>query len=184
MLFFILCQKNQCCAPAVRCGTAQDQTREQRIQPKEKMLQTHQSPNINPLHCVGGPIKQQLERGPHYSTNNVQTCVMYNNPNQYCAPRTPAICCAGLPKGTHITTVLPPIRERLPSDALILVQRIPIKARNRQTNCSHTNNGLKFNDSSTGAAATYWVVGAGSAHRMRFPPARETPTPVEPIPVD
>ena len=117
--------ETRCCAPVVRCGTAQDQTREQRIQPKEKMLQTHQSPNINPLHCGGGPIKQQLERGPHYSTNNVQTSVVYNNPNQYCAPRTPAICCAGQPKGTHITTVLPPIKERLSSDAQIRVKESP-----------------------------------------------------------
>ena len=88
------------------------------------------------------------------------------------------------PKGHTSQQYSSPIRERLPSDALILVQRIPMKARNRQTNCSRTNNGLKFNDSSTGAAATYWVVGAGSAHRMRFPPARETPTLAEPIPAD
>ena len=35
-----------------------------------------------------------IEReGPHYTTNNVQTNVTYNNPNQHCTPKNPATCC-------------------------------------------------------------------------------------------
>ena len=71
--------------------------------PNEKMLQY--TPITKYTHYIVGvgPLKQQLERGPHYSTNNVQTSVAYNNPNQHCGPRTPATRCAGLSKGTHIT---------------------------------------------------------------------------------
>ena len=40
-----------------------------------------------------GPLNNINERGPHYTTINVQASVSYNNPNQHCAPRTPATCC-------------------------------------------------------------------------------------------
>ena len=97
--------KTKYCAPARRCSTTQDQTREQRIHPKEKMLQYTPITKYTRYIAGVGPLKQQLERGPHYSTNNVQRSVAYNNPNEHCASKTPATRCAGLPKGTHITTV-------------------------------------------------------------------------------
>ena len=37
-----------------------------------KMLQTHQSTKYTCYIAGVGPLRQQLERGPHYSTNNVQ----------------------------------------------------------------------------------------------------------------
>ena len=84
--------ETKCCAPTEQCGTPRFETRRQRISPKKKRLQSTPITTHNPLHCGGGPIQQQLERAPHYSTHNVQTSVAYNNPNQHCTPRNPATC--------------------------------------------------------------------------------------------
>ena len=106
----------------IRCSPAQDRAKGTINNPKDKMLQYTPITEYTRYIAGVGSLKQQLERGPHYTTINVQESVTYNNPNKHCAPRTPTIRCAGLPKGTHITTVLPPIRERLHSDAQILVK--------------------------------------------------------------
>ena len=72
--------------------------------PKTKDYNAHQSTKHIPRYIAGGgPIKQQRERGPHYHYN-VQENVLYKIPYQHLAHRNPAICCAGQPKETHITT--------------------------------------------------------------------------------
>ena len=83
----------KCCAPTERCGTPRFKTKRKRSTPKEKITNHNNHSKYDPLHCRGGPIKQQLERSPHYSTNNVQTSVAYNNPNQHCAHVNLATCC-------------------------------------------------------------------------------------------
>ena len=98
--------ETKCCAPAVRCGTPKTKTREQWLTPNEKMLQYTPITKYTRYIAGGGPIKEHQQERPPYTTINVQESVTYNNPNQHCAPGTPAICCAGQPKGTHITTVL------------------------------------------------------------------------------
>ena len=47
-----------CCAPAERCGTAQDRAEGTVNNPKEKSVTNHTNHHIYPLHCGGGPIRQ------------------------------------------------------------------------------------------------------------------------------
>ena len=73
--------------------------------PQNKRLHITPSTKSIPRYIVGGgPIKQQRKRGTHYH-HNVQENVLYTIPYQYPARRNPAICYAGQPKGTHITTI-------------------------------------------------------------------------------
>ena len=96
--------ETKCCAPAGWWGTAQDQTREHRSTQNEKIT-IHTNHQVDTRYIAGvGPLNNINERGPHLPPVNVQSSVLYNNPNQHCAPRTPATRCASLTKGTHITT--------------------------------------------------------------------------------
>ena len=73
--------ETKCCAPAGRCGTAQDQTKERCVYPKEKNT-NHTNHQVYTRYIVGvGPLDNINKRGPHYSTYNVQSSIVYNNPN-------------------------------------------------------------------------------------------------------
>ena len=114
-----------CCAPPRTVRHAQDREKGDSNNPRNKRLQfTPITKYISRYIAGGGPIKQQCERGPPYH-HNIQENVLYKIPYQHPAPTNPAIYCASQHKGTHITTVLPPIRERLSSDAQVPVKKSP-----------------------------------------------------------
>ena len=70
---------------------AQNRETRDNVQPQNKRCYNlHQSPNITRYIAGVGPLNNINERGPHYTTNNVQSSVVYNNPSQHCAARTPA----------------------------------------------------------------------------------------------
>ena len=87
--------------------------------PKIKDYNSHQSTKYIPRYIAGGgPIKQQHERGPHYH-HNVQENVLYKIPYQYRAPRNPAICCAGQPKGTLPVPVVSKVCTAISTDLIL-----------------------------------------------------------------
>ena len=85
--------ETKCCAPAGRCSTAQDRDKGTAYTQNEKMLQY--TPITKYTGCIAGvgPLNNINERGPHYTTINIQASVSYNNPNQHYAPKTLATCC-------------------------------------------------------------------------------------------
>ena len=113
--------------------------------PKVKDYKSHQSPNIYPATLWEvGPLNNNVREAP-ITTTMYRRMYCSTIPYQHPAPRNPAICCAGQPKGTHITTVHPPPPPPPHKGAAVLrrtstSKRIPIKSRNHQTDCSRTNN--------------------------------------------
>ena len=85
-------------------------------------------PNITRYFVGVGPLKQQLDRGPHYSTNNVQENVVYNNPNQHCAPRNRATYCDSQQSIGHIHNNTPPPKGVGTLRHTNTSKRIPIKS--------------------------------------------------------
>ena len=61
---------------------AQNRTREQHIKTQNKKITIHTNHSKSTRYIAGvGPLNNINERGPHYTTNNVQSSVVYNNPN-------------------------------------------------------------------------------------------------------
>ena len=125
MLAYPLDVEGRCCAPTEWCGMP-------RIERKEivRLAKIKDYNDTNKLDIYPATLR---EVGP--LNNNVReapiTTIMYRRmycatiPYQHPAPRNPAMCYAGQPKGTHITTVLPPIRERLSTNAQVLAKESP-----------------------------------------------------------
>ena len=83
----------------------------------------------------------------------------------------------------HITTVLPPISERLPSDAQTLAKESPLNPETIDRLSPHQR-WAKFNDLFYQRSCNLRAVGVDSARRTRFPSTRDAPSPAVPIPAD
>ena len=132
----------------------------------------HTNHQIYPLRCGGGPIKTTSMREAPILTPLMYRRVYHTTiptSTAHLGPLPPAVTIND--QSNTFTTVLPPIREQLSSDAQILIKNaheIPKPS----TGCSRTNEGLYFNDSppSTATRDVRWSKFAGTGkERNAFP---------------
>ena len=129
ILFIVLIA---CCAPPQRCSTPKIETRRQLYTPKEKITMHTNSPIYNPLRCRVGPLNNIKREDSHYTTNNVQTSVAYNNPKWHCAPMSLATCCDSQRSIGHIHNSTPSHKGAAILRRTNTSKRIPIESQNHQ----------------------------------------------------